>query len=46
MNFEKKTYTLTVKNLRFDDFGNYSCQAANFLGRDYKTIHLSGIEIT
>lgn len=35
-------YFLIIKNMKFSDFGNYSCQGTNFLGRNYKTIEVSG----
>ncbi|XKL67778.1 hypothetical protein PGB90_003269 [Kerria lacca] len=36
-------YFLIIKNMKFSDFGNYSCQGTNFLGRNYKTIEVSGL---
>ncbi|XP_070491540.1 protein amalgam-like [Chironomus tepperi] len=35
-------YTLTVRRVRSQDFGNYSCVADNQLGKNKKNIRLSG----
>ncbi|RZC41958.1 limbic system-associated membrane protein, partial [Asbolus verrucosus] len=37
-----KVHTLTIKNVQFSDFGNYSCSVVNSIGRDKKYIELSG----
>ncbi|XP_065202947.1 lachesin-like [Planococcus citri] len=36
-------HVLTIKDMKYSDFGNYSCQATNFLGRNIKTIQVSGL---
>lgn len=36
-------YTLTIKNVQSSDFGNYSCQGENNLGKTRKFMELSGI---
>jgi Immunoglobulin I-set domain len=36
-------YTLTIRNVTYADFGNYSCRASNNLGKDRHTLVLSGI---
>lgn len=35
-------YTLTIKNVQSSDFGNYSCQGENNLGKSRKYMELSG----
>lgn len=35
-------YTLTIKNVQSSDFGNYSCQGENNLGKTRKFMELSG----
>ncbi|KAK7580643.1 hypothetical protein V9T40_001272 [Parthenolecanium corni] len=35
-------YTLTIKNVQSADFGNYSCQGENNLGKSRKYMELSG----
>ena len=39
---DKRTFTLTIKDIREEDFGNYSCLATNALGQDEKEIVISG----
>lgn len=36
------TYSLSIKNVQFSDFGNYSCSVVNSIGREKKYIELSG----
>ncbi|XP_031330732.1 MAM domain-containing glycosylphosphatidylinositol anchor protein 2-like [Photinus pyralis] len=36
------TSTLTIRNVQFSDFGNYSCVVLNSIGRDKKYIEISG----
>lgn len=39
---EENEYFLIIKNLKFSDFGIYTCQATNFLGRNFAKIEVSG----
>ncbi|KAF5307420.1 hypothetical protein FQR65_LT06934 [Abscondita terminalis] len=36
------TSTLTIRNVQFSDFGNYSCVVLNSIGKDKKYIEISG----
>lgn len=36
-------HTLTIRNVTYNDFGNYTCQASNNLGKDRASLTLSGI---
>ncbi|XP_031625515.1 protein amalgam-like [Contarinia nasturtii] len=36
-------HTLTIRNVTYNDFGNYTCQASNSLGKDRASLQLSGI---
>ncbi|XP_044757427.1 MAM domain-containing glycosylphosphatidylinositol anchor protein 2-like [Coccinella septempunctata] len=37
-----QTHTLTIRNVQMSDFGNYSCNVFNSIGRDKRYIELSG----
>lgn len=39
---EENDYFLIIKNLKLSDFGIYTCQATNFLGRNFAKIEVSG----
>ncbi|KAK4878168.1 hypothetical protein RN001_010674 [Aquatica leii] len=36
------TSTLTIRNVQFSDFGNYSCVVVNSIGKDKKYVEISG----
>ncbi|XP_063695749.1 lachesin-like [Culicoides brevitarsis] len=36
-------YSLIIRNVTYSDFGNYSCQASNSLGRERGYLQLSGL---
>lgn len=36
-------HTLTIRNVTYNDLGNYTCQASNNLGKDRASLTLSGI---
>lgn len=36
-------HTLIIRNVTYSDLGNYTCQAANNLGKDRASLTLSGI---
>lgn len=36
-------HTLTIRNVTYNDLGNYTCQASNTLGKDRASLTLSGI---
>lgn len=36
-------HTLTIRNVTYNDFGNYTCQASSTLGKDRQSLTLSGI---
>lgn len=42
MTHNGNTYSLSIKNVQFSDFGNYSCSVVNSIGREKKYIELSG----
>ncbi|KAK9884559.1 hypothetical protein WA026_007400 [Henosepilachna vigintioctopunctata] len=42
MSSNGQTYTLTIRNVQMSDFGNYSCNVVNSIGRDKRYIELSG----
>uniref|UniRef100_A0A1B0GJA3 Putative lachesin n=1 Tax=Lutzomyia longipalpis TaxID=7200 RepID=A0A1B0GJA3_LUTLO len=38
-------YTMMIRNVSFFDFGNYTCQAANKLGKERKGMTLTGVPV-
>ncbi|KAK7597705.1 hypothetical protein V9T40_009930 [Parthenolecanium corni] len=40
---EENEYFLIIKSLKLSDFGIYTCQATNFLGRNFAKIEVSGL---